>query len=49
MIFKVKYIDLEIQEVQVINIEAESWYSCLLEFKKDNNINQLLEIKKIEY
>jgi hypothetical protein len=48
MIFKIKYLDFEKQEIEVINIEAESWNGCLLEFKKIMDINKLLEIKKIE-
>jgi len=49
MIFKVKFLDLQLQEIITTHIEAESWNSCLLEFKKTTDINQLLEIKKIEY
>jgi hypothetical protein len=49
MIFKVKFIDLKLQEVITTHIEAESWTGCLSEYKKVADINQLLEIKKIEY
>jgi hypothetical protein len=49
MIFKVKFIDLTLQEIITTHIDAESWNGCLLEFKKNFDINQLLEIKKVEY
>lgn len=48
MIFNVKYFDFENQIIESIDIEAESWNGCLLEFKKILDINKLLEIKKIE-
>lgn len=48
MRFKLKYFNFEVQQIFTKIIESESWNGCIIEFTKDNNINKLIEIKKIE-